>query len=80
MRRPVTDRDSRIAWNVASLPLVQQIIWSADGMTEHTSSATSTSARLMPTPMRSTGDSASVTAASTSGSLCPRTIAPNAAW
>ena len=79
-RRPVAARATRSAWKVASLPVSVSSTCSTDGTSATIRSASSTSIRVTPMPIRPTRCAAAATAASTSGSLWPSSGGPNAAW
>lgn len=78
--RPVAPRARRIAWKVASEPLIVVMTISALGMASTISSAAATSSSVVPSPTRSMSAMARVTASLTRSSLCPSRIAPKAAW
>ena len=74
--RPVAPRASRIAWYVASEPLLQTTTCSADGTCSTILRASSTSASVTPTPNSTVSSIARATRSVTAGWLWPRKIAP----
>jgi hypothetical protein len=73
----VTVRASRSAWKVASLPVAVSSTFSSEGTISTSRSASSISTGVTPTPIK---PAAVAAAASTSGSLWPRSGGPNAEW